>query len=876
MLGKYVCMIMVMITTLLLHTDIQAQSSIIDHEVLLPEGVIPCHQLIAFLEKEKGVVLSFNGRGIDLDKKVTLIGSLTSIGEVIDLMFSNYDYRIVDVKGSKVLIVFDNIESQIQYLTVRGKVYDKITDEVLVGATIHDEVSNANTFTNEYGFYSLRVNRNQHRLVIHYLGYEDTSYSEIKDGSLDVLMRFINQLDSVMISTRVSESYTADNGGEKIDLDRMSSSGVTGESDIISITKSLPGVQSGNEGQTGFYVRGGSPDQNLILLDGIPLYEVSHVVGLSSIFIKESIRDVNLIKNGFPARYAGRLNSVLSIVLKEGNKSDYQGMVETSLTGMKFQLEGPISKGRTSFNIAGRKSWLNLYLNDIYTSFTEYDDIGIDYHDVTAKLTHKFSPTKKITVSYYTGNDKFGIRRDEVFGEESNVFEATAQNDLEWGTTLANMQFSNVIKDNLFFNFSLGGVRYKYQSVNAYTFDSQFGEILTSQRYNVRTFTEIVDYIGSVNFDYFLNERHRVKVGGTFTVHNYKPEIRQSDIAIDSQMVTIEDPDLLIPADEYGLYIEDTYTPSDNLQMYLGVHLSGFKVGENSYSNVQPRLRMVYQPTKTDRLEMAYAHTAQYIHLLVNPGTGLPSELWVPSTESILPETAKQGSFSYTKLINNNIKIKIGGYVKKMKNVLEYQSPVDLVFAVLNNIPDIDDSPWNERVISGESRSRGLEFQLEYNSPRWETNLSYTWAKTDRMFEEINEGKPFPFKYDRRHDVNVNITFKISNNFSISSHWVYGDGNSFTLSVEEVQTIPGVPILIPGDRNNRKFPPFHFMNLQLDYKYKLSDKTRMEINFGIYNAYNRQNSFYLYLFENPINGDRVFRKVSIFPTLPHLNIGFFF
>lgn len=877
MLGRYLRISLILLSCLIGMSIAHGQTSAIDREVSVSTDALARGTHISLLERAHNIVLGFNSAGIDMSEEVLFSSESLAMPQLLAELFDGYTYRVVSSSTSKILLVFEGIEIVDRYMTIRGKVFDSVSREALISATIHDEVSNNYAFTNEEGFYSIEIRRDSHKVVASYLGYQLQAQTEISASAVDFYLSFDNEVDSITISSKIERGIVKGSGGEKLNAQRLETiRGVTGEKDIIGATKVLPGVQSGNEGQTGFYVRGGSPDQNLILLDGIPMYEVSHTVGLSSIFIDESIKDVEFLKNGFPARYGGRLSSVLSVTLKEGNKSEYHGAADAGLYAAKFQLEGPLVKDQTSFNISGRRSLLGSYLNDVYTSFTEYDEIEVVYYDITAKLSHNFSPASKVTVSYYSGRDDFGLLRDENFREGEDRFDVRAANNLNWGSTMLNAQFSTVLNNNLFMKVSLGGNNYRFNSNSDYFFESLQDSIQTTLGYQLTSRTDIVDYIASTDLDYTVNDKHRLKFGGSYTIHSYRPQIQQGNAQTDSTEIVTGGNDNLIPTEEFGLYIEDTYTISENWQAYFGLHYSGFRIGLDGYRNLQPRFRLFYRPSKKDRLDFAYTSTAQYIHLLVNPGTGLPSDLWVPSTADIEPETARQVSASYTRQLGPSVSVKVGGYYKQMTNVLEYRSPVDLIFQVINTNPVIDTSGWESRVVAGSSSSRGLEVQADYVTEKWQIWSAYTLSKTDRTFASINNGNPFPYRYDRRHDINVGVGYTINPKWSLSGRWVYGDGAAFSLSLEEFETIGGLQIINGGERNNFKLPAFHHLDLQVRYLQTYGNGHKLKVNFGMYNSYNRLNSFYVYIFENPLSGDKFLRKVSIFPILPHLNMSYVF
>ena len=880
MIFNYIRTLSKVVALLLFVCNAYGQSnSVLDQEIKLTTDEATVSSVLQYLEDQYRITLSFNSRGINLDNLITFKSEVQSLRNIVAELFTGYSYKIVGVADRKVLLIFDALIEVSDLITIKGKIFDSSSGEVITGATIYNAASNAYTFSNEYGYYSLTVPKEINEIIISYLGYIDYVLREVDDKIQNVSLEFDNTLGAITIlKRRTAEDQIPGSGGLRLNLDDDGvMKGISGNNDILELAKFQTGVQSGNEGQSGLYVRGGSPDQNLILLDGIPMYEVSHALGLSSVFIDESIRNVDFIKNGFPARYGGRLSSVIAVNLKEGNKSKLEGSVQTSLTDAQIHLEGPIKKDVTTFSISAKKSLINLYLQDIYTAFTEYDDIGVDYHDVTAKVTHRFSPARKFSVSYYSGGDNFNLNRSEDFFNNGDVFNTTVSNDIKWGSRILSAQFGNVVRDNLYINVGLGGSLYGFNSRSQYGFRSDIEGLVKRNEYDLRSLTEIVDYVASVNIDYFVNDKHRLKFGASYTIHDYRPEIRQSESIIDTTITTSGRDDKLIKAEEFGIYAEDTYTINNQWQLYMGAHFSGYAVGtDTKYSNFQPRLRLIYSPTKNHKLDFSYANTAQYVHLLVNPGTGLPADLWVPSTDNILPETSRQLSLTYTSLYGEGLKIKIGGYLKEMDNVLDYTSPVNLLFGVINKAPPLIEEPWENRVTAGKGFSRGLEFQANYQSDLWRAWLAYTWSQTDRTFLTINDGNTFPYKYDRRHDINMGLSYNISNKFDVTLKWIYGDGNAFSLALDEVLTFGGVVLINPGERNNYRLPSFQHLDLQFSFVNKYKNGHQLKFNLGIYNIYNRLNGFYIYVYENPLTGRNVARKVSVFPILPQLSASYSF
>lgn len=834
---------------------------------------------------QENIVLAFNSSRVDLKEVVSLPRKEQSLESIIKQIFYRHNIQLTS-DNNKVIINFLD-ELKVDFLTVKGYIRDSETGEVLVGASIVEVNSNSTTFSNESGFYSLTIPTESNLVKFHYLGYESYESMDVQESSLNVLLDFDNEMDQIVIEGSVSDNFIEGSGSEKIDLSYTSEfQSTSGDNDLVRAVRTSPKVQSGNEGQVGLYVRGGSPDQNLILFEGIPLYEVSHTAGFSSIFIEESIKDIDFISNGFPARYGGRLSSVMNIRLKDGNQFGYNGSVKFSLPAMKAHVEGPLFSSKTTFNISGRVSYVDKYLNQLIGDLINYDNIDLDYNDFVGKLTHRFSPTQKVSFSYYTGKDNIGLlRNNSIQDTAGNVFETSSNNSVKWGSTVYNVKFTNVISDKLQMTFNLGGIKYKNDSKATFAINSIVNNLESVQELELVSHSQIEDQMASLNLDYYFNDRHRFKVGGSWIHHNYNPALYGNDTISTEDVTTIISEDDLIIADELALYIEDTYRPHQNLQIYGGLHFSGFNIGAQKYRNTQPRFSTVFTPNKANRFTVSYSRMIQYIHLLVNPGVGLPSDFWVPSTETLEPESARQFSFDYTRKVNNALEFSFSGYTKTINNVLEYQKAVDLFFEIINSDikPSIQIDPeWENHVVSGLSKSKGLEFQVRKTSGTFTGWASYALSKTTRQFEEINDNEEFPYKYDRRHDINLGVKYNLNKQCSFSVNWVYGTGNTFSLANERILTPfvdeNGKPIAIisnSGNRNNYRFPAFSHLDFQFNY-FKQIKGGKLTFNLGMYNVYNRKNAYYIYVYNNPTKNTNITYKTSLFPILPNMSLGYSF
>ena len=859
--------------------NLSAQNNnLLNRTVLLdfPENTLLGH--VDNLLVQENIILAFNSSRVDLTEVITLPKKAIKLEDIIRRLFYSQNIELT-VSKDKVIINF--IDAKVaETLTIKGYIRDKETGEALVGASIVETSKNSSTFSNESGFYSLTIPSISNKINIHYLGYKSFEKKDIVNSSVNISLVFDNEIDQIIIEGSVSDNFLLGSGSEKIDLSQTVGFQTTsGDNDLIRAVRVSPKVQSGNEGQVGLYVRGGSPDQNLILFDGIPLYEVSHTAGFSSIFIEESIKDVDFITNGFPARYGGRLSSVMNVRLKEGNKSKYNGSVKFSLPAVKAHLEGPLFTPNTTFNISGRTSYVDKYLNELIGDIVSYDDIELNYRDIVGKITHRFSPTSKLSLSYYDGQDNLNLfSSNSIQDTLGNLFETQSNNGVSWGSTVYNVMFTNILSDKIQLAFNVGGIKYINESQAIFAVNSVVNGLESPQELVIKTYSGIEDQMFGVNLDYYFNDQHRFKFGGSWIHHEYNSALIGNDTITNDVNTTIISEDNLIIADELSFYAEDTYIPHKNWQIYGGFHFSGYNIGTQRYRNTQPRFSTVYTPDSINRFTVSYSNMVQYVHLLVNPGIGIPSDFWVPSTEQVKPESARQLSFGYSRKIGESVEMSLSGYTKTMNNVLEYSTPTDLFFKTVNtNVPPHfkADPEWQNSVITGKSNAYGIEIQVRKTAGIFKGWFSYTLSKTDRQFEDINDNEKFPYKYDRRHDVNVGLEYTINKNWSVSANYVFGTGNAFSLAYTEIKTRFGIIPIYDGDRNNLRFPPFSHLDFQFNYKKEMAGGV-FTFNLGLYNAYNRKNAYYIYVYSSPINVDNVAYKTSLFPILPNMSIGYSF
>ncbi len=855
------------------------QKELLKKEINLPTDFINRTQkdYLNYLSQEVNVVFSYNANLLTDDKVITISDNKRQLREILYEIFSDHKLLILILPPNKFILQSKgDIKKQVFY-SLSGTVRDKVTGELVNGAIITENHSNTSVITNEYGYFIFKIPQGQTALEIRYLGYKTQSIETDINGPkyLDVYMENDNELPMIIIDGKSRHNLRT--GGELMDLfETKDYVSIIGEKDIINNARIVPGIQSGGEGQSGLYVRGGSPDQNLILLEGVALYETSHTAGISSIFIEESIKEASLHRNGFPARYGGRLSSVLDINLKDGDKSKNNTIISVGVPGAKIHLNGPIKNTKTTYNISARTSWLNFYVNNILRKYTKYDDINIGYADVLGKVTHTISPSSSISLMVYTGFDKLQLTKDdEVQGPNYslNVFD---RNGLNWGNKMASLKWNSLINDKLAIKMQAGILDYNNGSRSSYKFTSILTDSIRTNELDVISKSNILDMNVRADVEYYMNDKHVLRAGTNMLYHNFNPTIKQSTFILAGDAESIIDKDSLIRSSEYNFYIEDNFKINTVLFLYGGLHMSVFNVNNTTYQSLQPRLKIIATPHERHMISLAYSKMTQFVHLLTNSGLGLPSDLWVTSTENIAPENAHQFSMNYTYNINEKFYISVGGYLKRYENSLEYTSPVELFYFLINNdniVPVFNTSKdWERNLAVGESRSRGLELLIHKKTGKTKGWISTTFSKTERTFPLLNQGLPFPATHDRPVNINSGISYQLSEAFSFGLNFVYASGNTFSLATEEYRGLLGTTLLKSDGRNNYRLPPFHHLSLNANYLMKGKNFDTI-FELSIYNVYNRLNAYFIYIYKNPeLPNDAYLRKVSILPITPSINI----
>ncbi len=759
--------------------------------------------------------------------------------------------------------------------TISGYVQDNASGENLIGVSIYEKESFKGTASNQYGFYSLTLDEGNYKIIYSFIGFKNIT----KEINLNKNIRLNISLDSDAILT---EEITIT--GEKLDKNISSSDMsqakievqnikqlpvILGEVDVLKSAQLLPGIQSGGEGNSGLYVRGGGPDQNLILLDEAVVYNAAHLFGFFSVFNADAIKDINIIKGGMPAEYGGRLSSVLDITMKDGNNKKYEVDGGIGLLSSRLTLQGPVQKEKSSFIISGRRTYVDVLSKPFMPEDNAFSGSGYYFYDLTTKINYRISDKDRLYLSGYFGRDVFNFSNSENgIGIE-----------IPWGNATTSLRWNHLFNDKLFMNTSLIFSDYRFE----------FN--IAQQEFELKIFSGINDWNTKVDFLYQPNQRHTIKFGTNYTYHEFTP----GNASGRSGEVVFE-PDEIYKqySNEGAIYFSDDFEVSDILKIHAGLRYSSFQHSgyisfrdyirndfnrnDDNYRNIEPRLSFRYKINPTTSVKGAYTQNYQYIHLASTSSVSLPTDLWVPSSAVIEPKFSEQFALGFFKNLQDNMyETSIETYYKDMTNLIEYKEGV---------LPeDNTNSSSDNAFVFGTGESYGAEFLVKKNKGKTTGWIGYTISKTTRYFDEVNNGEPFPAKYDRRHDLSITATHKLSKSWTLSSVFVYATGNSITLPTERY-TIGGNVYTEFTSRNGYRMKPYHRLDIGATYTPKKRKRFQSSWNFSIYNVYSRKNPYFIYFaLESPegetgnIQNGNITPKayqVSIFPILPSVTWNFNF
>lgn len=755
--------------------------------------------------------------------------------------------------------------------TISGYVTINKSGETLINASVLDTKSDNGTISNPYGFYSITLPTGEVGLRYSHVGLATQShhFKLTKDTVINVQLLENTELDEVLVvgtqkGLNVKSSQMSIINIPVAQIKRIPS--LLGETDVIKVLQLTPGVKAGVDGSAGMYVRGGGPDENLLLFDGVPVYNVNHLFGFFSVFNADAIKDVTLFKGNFPARFGGRLSSVVDIRMKDGDNQQVHGNFSVGLISSKFNIEGPLFTPKTTFNVSGRRTYADLLLKPVISKILSDRNGGGDanfgyyFYDLNAKFTHTFSDKDKIYLSAYAGDDV--IYTDlQQYSYSDNESSSTGQlkMDWNWGNLIGALRWNHIVNNKLFMNTTASYTRYRFDLGMGVKNTTKFmkADSVIIENSNVIYKSGIEDYTIKTDFDWLPNPNHTIKFGANYTLHSFQPSVTVlEDKTIKNTTTLLSDStigDSRFHSQEVSAYFEDDIRLGSFIQFHAGLHFSGLLVQNKVYASLpQPRAGIRVLLSDNMSFKAGYATMSQYIHLLSSSNISLPTDLWVPVTKRVPPMESNQYSAGFFYNFKNIINFSVESYYKSMNNLIEYKDGAGFMGS---------STGWEDKVNIGRGWAYGVEFLAQKtvgNTTGW---IGYTWSKSERLFDregqEINDGLPFPSKYDRRHELSLVLAHKFSNRFDISATWVYSTGSCGTLAL---QTYSGTPINhtsnaqysdtnwnvqdIPyiSSRNNYRYKPYHRLDLSASFHKQKKNGIRTW-NIGVYNAYNQFNPF---------------------------------
>ncbi|NND93738.1 MAG: TonB-dependent receptor [Flavobacteriales bacterium] len=779
-----------------------------------------------------------------------------------------------------------------QNYTVSGYVYDALTGESLIGASVYETGSYRGSTTNTYGFFSITLPEGEYQLAVTFLGYMDHNQTITlnRNISLKIEMRYsaITTKEVVIEAERNQNVESSQMSVAKLEVKQVKDlPAVFGEVDVLKTIQLLPGVSSIGEGNAGFYVRGGGPDQNLILLDEAVVYNASHLFGFFSVFNSDAIKNIELVKGGMPANYGGRLASVLDITMNEGNSKEFTGSGGIGLISSRLTLEGPIKKDTASFIVSGRRTYIDV-LTKPFIEGSDFDGTGYFFYDLNAKVNWKVSDKDRLYLSGYFGRDNFNFTQPDADLEFS----------IPWGNATTSLRWNRVVNDRLFTNTTGTFTRYNF------SFNGGQDDFLFKLSSGIR------DYTLKSDWSYFPSPSHRIKFGASHINHRYTPSFAEVELG-GTELNTGEKEQIY--ASESAVYVMDDFDLSDRLTVNAGLRLAYFeqhgpftryiREGDETvdiieysrgddiadYLGLEPRISLRYALNEYSSIKGAFTRNLQFVHLASFSPLGLPTDLWIPSSEIVRPQIGYQYNAGYFRnFFNDTYEASIEVYYKDLLNQIEYKEGEQPSGGALNNV--------DNQLTFGDGFSYGLELFIKKRVGRTNGWLGYTWSRTMRQFDEILDGEQFPARFDRRHDISLAMTHQVNERWTLGGTFVFGTGSAITLPESWYFTPSSQRVEFQyGPRNSNRMRDFHRIDFSATYmrpmeKVKIDPvsgeqiikKRRWETswNFGIYNVYNRANPFFYYIETFAEPGNEQFRfdvkQVSLFSVLPSVTWNFKF
>lgn len=756
-----------------------------------------------------------------------------------------------------------------QKVTLSGQITDGRNGEDIVGASIiATDLENVGASTNVYGFYSLSLPIGKHRVLYRAMGYEERVLE--LDLTKDTVIKLelyqakdVQELEEVQVTSKRKNDNITSAQMEVTRLDPKSISTIPvlfGEQDVLKTLQLTPGIKSGGEGSTGFYVRGGGADQNLVLLDESTVYNAAHLMGFFSVFNSDAIKDISLHKSGIPAEYGGRASSVLDVRMRDGNNKKFEASGGIGLISSRLTVEGPIVKDKGSFMVSGRRSYADIFL--FLAKDDEVKNSKLFFYDLNLKANYKIGEKDRIYLSGYFGRDKFSFNKDFEF---------------DWGNMTGTLRWNHLFNDKLFVNTSL------IYSDFDYKFTIGQGKSSFGMKSAIRDFNVKQDY------NYYLDNNNTLKFGVNFIHHTFKPGLMEAGEDVAFQLKNLENKHAL----EIGAYVQNEQKIGNRLALIYGLRYSGFNfMGEGMaytfdeagniltedfyaswesakyYQGIEPRFSASFIINENNSIKAGYNRIFQYIHQLSNATASTPMDVWVPTTNNVKPQIGDQIALGYYKnFLKDEWQVSVETYYKWLQNQIDYRPNANLIL--------------NEHIegelVYGKGRAFGVEFQVKKTMGKFTGWVNYTLSRALRTFDDIDDGVEFSARQDRIHDINFVLSYQLNPKIVMSTSFVFytGDAVSFPSAVYEMENGQKVPYF--GKRNENRLPNYHRLDLGLTWYLKERKHFKHNLSFSIYNVYNRENAFSVTFtdqYDGNESGNIEAVQTALFKIIPSITYNF--
>lgn len=841
----------------------------------------PADALVA-LSKQSGINIVFSNRFFEDCPALQLEFKQEPLEQILQSIIpcGRVNYRLLDDQ----IVVYRKMIKH----TLSGYVQDAETGERLIGAGVRVLQENpeqgARAITNEFGFFSLKLEEGAHILQISYVGYQPQQLpvEVLIDKIIRVRLKSSSLLQEVLVSANAEQETRESKSGSPVYLDLKGLRALPmpgGEADLLRQTALQSGIQTGADGLGGLHVRGGNADQNLFLLDDVPVYSPSHALGLFSIYNPSTVSSVRLWKGDFPARYSGRASSVLDVRTRDGDSQRFRSEVSTGLFAASALTEGPLKKDKGSFLLGGRMTyfdpWVDFFSKRGNLLTFSGDDIKYRFFDLNLKLNYAIGDHDRVFFSLYQGGDLFQNAFIQNYDDPNGYITDESKLKTDWGNNIAALRWNHLLRENLFTNTTLRYSRFFYQSTLAFKSNILYpnGKQFVLADYGQSYQTLIRDWSGKTDFTFYTSEDLTLRWGFSFTSHGFQPGALSANFLQPGQ--TQENVDSLanillnnerLDADETEGYIDAEWDFGKYFRLESGLNGSVFQTKNTNYRLLQPRIRLRRDAPSGWSQWVGWHRMAQNLHQIGTFNVSLPFELWVPSTRRVPPEIVWQTSAGIG-FKRGKWAVQLEAYAKKMPRVLTFIAAND---ALLSG-GAVDASGWEDRIAIGAGSSRGLEFNLEKTKGRFRGSLAYTLSQTKRFFPDLNAGRPFPFRFDRRHDLKITLRQQIVHWLEADLIWAVASGNPITLAGVKFlhQSVEGDvarDVYFYTEVNGYRLPTYHRLDAALNAHWE-GKHFRHGMQIGVYNMYNRDNPFYLYVDAgSSVRGKAI--QFTLLPVLP--------